>query len=87
MLNVYAWSECPHCHRTIEWLKAHHVPFAYHEVEDQPAAILNRVIRVNGGDDWVVPTLENNGNWRAGEVFNPEKLPEDLRRLGVELPA
>lgn len=38
---------------------------------------------MNGGDDWVVPTLEYNGKWRPGEVFNPEKLEKDLKNLGV----
>lgn len=27
MLKVYAWNVCPHCRRTVEWLKAHEVPY------------------------------------------------------------
>lgn len=55
MLNVYAWSVCPHCHRTIEWLKEHRIPFHYLEIEEQPKDVIQKVIDVNGGDDWVVP--------------------------------
>ena len=51
MLNVYAWSVCPHCHRTIEWLKEHRIPFHYLEIEEQPKDVIQKVIDVNGGDD------------------------------------
>ena len=72
MLNVYAWSVCPHCHRTIEWLKEHRIPFHYLEIEEQPK-----------GDDWVVPTLEYNGQWRPGQVYDPVKLEQDLHKWGL----
>lgn len=83
MLNVYAWQECPHCHATVEWLKKHHIPFTYHEIEECPSAEIAKVVEVNGGDDWVVPTLEFNGQWRPGEIFNADKLEHDLRMMGV----
>jgi len=43
------------------------------------------VVRVNGGEDWVVPTLEFNGKWRPGKVFNEMELDFDLRTMGVSL--
>ncbi len=83
MLNVYAWSICPHCKRTIAWLREHNIPFEYHEIEEQPQSVIRKVIDVNGGDDWVVPTLEFNGKWRPGKVFDAAGLEADLTELGV----
>jgi len=83
MLKVYGWKICPHTIAAVEWLKAHRIPFAYLEVEEQPEAVVRKVVEVNGGDDWVVPTLEFNGKWRPGEVFNAEKFEKDLKKLGV----
>ncbi len=83
MLNVYAWNLCPHCHRTVEFLKKRGVPFRYLEIEEQPADVIRKVIDVNGGEDWVVPTLEYNGLWRPGQVFDEKKLEHDLRAWGL----
>lgn len=83
MLNVYAWNVCPHCRRTIEFLQAHNIPFQYLEIEEQPKAVIRKVIDVNGGDDWVVPTMEYNGQWRPGQVFNEETLKRDLKKWGL----
>ena len=83
MLKVYAWKVCPHCHRTIEWLNAHGIPFEYLEIEEQPPEVVQKVVEVNGGDDWVVPTLEYNGKWRPGKVFNAAELEADLRAWGI----
>lgn len=80
MLNVYAWNLCPHCRRTVEYLKEHEIPFRYLEIEEQPEEVIRKVIDVNGGDDWVVPTLEYRGQWRPGQVFDAEKLERDLRK-------
>ena len=85
MLKVYGWTVCPHCHRTIAWLEAHHVPFEYLEIEEQPPETIRKVIEVNGGDDWVVPTLEYNGSWRPGETFDPGRLEKQLREWGIEI--
>ncbi len=82
-LQVYAWSLCPHCRAAIRWLDEHHIPFDYNEVEEQPPEILRRIIDVNGGDDWVVPTLEYNGQWIPGEVFDAARFEEHLKQLGV----
>lgn len=83
MLKVYAGKVCPHCHRTIEWLNAHGIPFEYLEIEEQPPEVVQKVVEVNGGDDWVVPTLECNGKWRPGKVFNAAELEADLRAWGI----
>ncbi|WP_176014341.1 glutaredoxin domain-containing protein [Victivallis sp. Marseille-Q1083] len=83
MLNVYAAKWCPHCSRTVEFLKTHKIPYKYHEMEEEPASVISKVVEVNGGEDWVVPTLEYNGQWRPGQVFSAEKLERDLRAMGV----
>ena len=85
MLKVYGWNVCPHCHRTIAWLEAHHVPFEYLEIEEQPPEIIRKVVEINGGDDWVVPTLEYNGRWRPGETFDAGRLEKQLREWGIEI--
>lgn len=82
-LKVYALAGCPHCRRTIEFLNDHGVPFEYLEIEEQPAAVLQKVIEVNGGDDWVVPTLEYRGEWRPGEVYDADRLAAQLRAWGL----
>lgn len=83
MLKVYAWKVCPHCHRAVEWLEAHHIPFEYLDIEEQPPEVVRKVVEVNGGDDWVVPTLEYNGRWRPGKVFNAAEFEADLRAWGL----
>ena len=83
VLQVYGWDQCPHTRHAVECLKEHNIPFDYHEIEEESRNVIEKVIDVNGGDDWVVPTLEYNGKWRPGEVFNPEKLEKDLKILGV----
>jgi mycoredoxin len=83
MLKVYSAVWCPHCQKTEAYLREHHIPFESIDIEKQPDAVVQKVVDVNGGEDWVVPTLEFNGQWRPGEVFNPAKLDLDLRNLGV----
>ena len=83
MLKVYAWSVCPHCHKAIAWLNEHRIPFEYLEIEEQPQEVIQKVIEVNGGDDWVVPTMEYNGQWRPGQVFDAAKLESDLHAWGL----
>lgn len=82
-LQVYALNGCPHCRAAIQWLNEHDIPFTYHEIEDQPPEVLRQVIDANGGDDWVVPTLEYNGNWVPGEAFNADRFEKHLKQLGV----
>ena len=45
--------------------------------------MVKKVVEVNGGDDWVVPTMEYNGKWRPGQVFDAGKLEADLKAWGV----
>jgi mycoredoxin len=83
MLTVYSASWCPHCRMTIEFLRSRSILFHVIDIETQPEDIVRKVIEANGGDDWVVPTLEYNGNWREGKVYNPVELERDLKFLGV----
>lgn len=83
MLKVYGASWCPHCARTIQFLQNSGVKFEYIEVEEQSPSLIAKLVEVNGGDDWVVPTLEFNNEWRPGQVFEPEKLKKDLKKMGV----
>jgi mycoredoxin len=85
MLKVYAAKWCSHCISTVDYLQKCNVDFEYIEIEEQPEDIVNKVIEVNGGDDWVVPTLEFNGKWRPGRVYNEIELGLDLKRLGVSI--
>jgi len=83
MLKVYGWKSCPHTLLAVQWLNRHRVPFEYLEVEEQPKDVVAKVVEVNGGDDWVVPTLEFNGKWHPGEVFESAHFEEVLKKLGV----
>lgn len=84
MLNVYAAKWCPHCTKTVEYLKNNNIEFKYFEIENQPETTIQKIIEVNGGDDWVVPTLEFNGKWRPGKIYNAAELFSDLHKLGVK---
>jgi len=84
ILRVYATDWCPHCIKTIAFLKNNNIPFETINMEKKmPIEMLKKVIDVNGGHDWVVPTLEFNGQWRKGQFFNEEKLKQDLITMGV----
>jgi mycoredoxin len=84
MLKVYAAKWCPHCTKTIEYLKKNNIEFEYFEIEEQSENTVQKIIEVNGGDDWVVPTLEFNGQWRAGKFYNEKELKSDLYKLGLK---
>ncbi|MFH2092873.1 MAG: glutaredoxin domain-containing protein [Pseudomonadota bacterium] len=83
MLKVYAAKWCPHCRQTTEYLKKNQIEFEYIEIEEQSNDTVQKIIDVNGGDDWVVPTLEYNGKWREGKVYDEKQLIFDLQILGV----
>ena len=83
MLHVYAASWCPHCTRTIAFLEKHGIAYTWIEIEKQPEAVIEKIIQVNGGDDWVVPTLEYKGKWREGRLYDEMTLLSDLQALGV----
>jgi len=84
MLTVYGAAWCPHCTQTTSYLKEKNIDFKYVDIESAPGDVVRQVIEVNGGDDWVVPTLENNGKWRPGKVFSRPDIDNDLRALGLE---
>ena len=83
MLKVYYWNVCPHCRKTMDFLRDHNIKFEALDIETQPQNVVDQVIRANGGDDWVVPTLEYNHKWRKGKVFNPDELSNDLKEWGL----
>ena len=85
MLTVYGAQWCPHCTQTVSYLEQKNIDFEYVDIESAPDDVVQKVIDVNGGDDWVVPTLENDGNWRPGKVFNARQIDIDLKTLGVKL--
>ncbi len=82
-LNVYAALWCPHCQRTVEYLSRKGIPFQYIDIEKAPEDVVKKVVEVNGGDDWVVPTLEYGGKWRPGKVYREDELLRDLKDLGL----
>ncbi|MCP3940890.1 MAG: glutaredoxin family protein [Desulfobacteraceae bacterium] len=84
MLKVYAAKWCSHCTKTIEYLKNNKIEFEYFEIEKQSKNTISKIIEVNGGDDWVVPTLEFNGKWRKGKIYNEKQLSLDLAKLGLK---
>jgi len=86
MLKVYAAGWCPHCVKTIEYLDQNKIEFEYVDIEKQSKNIVDKIVDVNGGVDWVVPTLEFNGQWRAGKAFNEKELAADLKEMAVEFP-
>ncbi len=86
MLNVYAAEWCPHCRNTVAWLQMHKVEFQYHNIDAIDAEggeLIRKIIDVNGGDDWVIPTLEFNGQWRPGKVFDAKDLEQYLTSLRI----
>ena len=83
MLKVYGADWCPHCTETAEYLEQNNIEFEYVYIEKEPPEVVNKIIEVNGGDDWVIPTLEYNGKWRAGKIFNEKELGEDLKKMGL----
>ncbi len=83
MLKVYAAKWCPHCTLTVEYLNKKNIEFEYIDIEKEPEQIVQKVIDVNGGDDWVVPTLEYEGKWRKGKIFNEKDLGSDLKKMGL----
>lgn len=83
MLNMYAARWCSHCKKTEEYLRKKNFEFNYIDIEIQPPETVAKIIEVNGGFDWVVPTLEYNGKWRPGKVFNEAELELDLINMGI----
>jgi len=87
MLKVYAAEWCPHCKMTVQFLKDKKIQFEYLNIEKLPVETVREVVKANDGkddDEWVVPTLEFNGHWRPGKVFDPDELKTDLEKMGVK---
>ena len=82
MLQVYAAEWCPHCQKTVAYLKSHSVPFEYHDIEKESKAVVAKIDEVNGGS-WIVPTLEFDGKWRPGKKYDEAELARDLKAMGV----
>lgn len=85
MLTVYGAEWCTHCTQTVSYLEQKNIDFKYVDIESAPDDVVQQVIKVNGGDDWVIPTLENDGKWRPGKVFNLGEIDSDLKALGLKL--
>ena len=83
MLNIYAVDWCPHCNMTIAFLKENDIAHRYIDMEAQPDDVVQKIIEINGGDEWVVPTLEYKGRWRPGKAFDEFGLRKDLIEMGV----
>ncbi len=83
MLNVYSATWCPHCQKAIKFLEENNIEFNVINIETQPPDVVQKVVEVNGGDDWVVPTLEFNGTWRPGKVFEANSFKQDIQKMGV----
>ena len=83
MLTVYSVSWCPHCRKMVRYLTDNHIHFNYRDVEHLPKEEVQKVIDANGGRDWVVPTLEFNGQWREGKRFDEREVSADLKKMGV----
>ena len=83
MLTVYSAFWCPHCIKTERYLKEKNIPFQSINIETAPEHVVQKVVQVNGGVEWVVPTLEYQGRWRPGKIFNPSQLEKDLKAMGV----
>lgn len=83
MLIVYGVSWCPHCKKIVRHLVENHIDFKYLDIEEQPEDVVNQVKKANGGNGWRVPTLEYNGKWIPGKVYDRMEVDNDLRSLGV----
>lgn len=85
MLKVFFAHWCPHCTKTMEFLKAKSIPFMAVDIEKSSEDVVELVIDANGGDDWVVPTLEFDGKWIEGKVFEEKEVEISLKKLGVTI--
>lgn len=85
-LKVYYASWCPHCQNALKFLKKNKIDFLAVDIEKAPDDVVSLVVKVNGGDDWVVPTLEYEGRWRPGKAFDEDSFAADLKRMGVPFP-
>ncbi len=85
ILKIYVMRNCPHCRKALEFLNRNCIPFREIDMENTDPETEAKVIEINGGDDWVVPTLEYAGNWRPGAVYDEESFAAGLRKLGIHV--
>ncbi len=85
MIKVYSAYWCPHCRKTESFLNEKGIAFESINIEKQPDDVVQKIVEVNGGVDWVVPTIEFNGKWRPGKVFKPNEVIKDLKAMGVQI--
>jgi len=83
MLKVYIADWCAHCNKTVEYLERNAIPFEPVYIEGLPEDEVQKLIEVNGGDEWAIPTLQFNGIWHPAKIFNEQELEQDLKELGV----
>lgn len=83
MLKVYGISWCPHCKKIVRYLVESKIDFQYFDMDGQPEDVVKKVIDVNGGHDWRVPTLEFQDQWIPGKAFSSSEVDEDLKKLSV----
>ena len=83
MLKVYLAVWCPHCRMTETFLRENGIEYLAVDIEKAPKDVVEAVVAVNGGEDWVVPTLEYRGKWRRGKAFDAAGLKSDLIEMGV----
>jgi glutaredoxin len=82
-LNVYVANWCPHCRAAIRFLDESGLEYVAHDMEKVSEEVEKLVVKANGGDDWVVPTLEYDGKWIEGKFFDETSFTKDLKKLGV----
>jgi len=83
MLKVYLAVWCPHCRMTETFLRQNGIEYLAVDIEKASEDVVKQVVAVNGGEDWVVPTLEYRGKWRPGKEFDAAGLKSDLIEIGV----
>ncbi len=84
-LKIYTMRGCPHCAHALAFLKQHQIPYTEIDMEHTDPETEAKVIEVNGGYDWVVPTLEYAGKWRRGMVYEEESFSAGLKQLGIHV--
>ena len=82
-LHIYAARWCPHCRAALKYLNESGIKFIEHDMDSIAPEDEKKVIAANGGDDWVVPTLECEGKWIPGKPFEKKRFEADLKTLGI----
>ncbi|UDQ97217.1 glutaredoxin family protein [Lentisphaerota bacterium WC36G] len=83
MLKLYGAHWCPHCVKAMAYLNKNNIKFDFVNMDTIDVDTEKKVIEANGGDDWIIPTLEFNGKWISGKKFDVNIFAADLKSLGV----